>query len=304
MSLAVLKPLRPYEPLETVQEWDLEVPYHEFRPQILLPPTLSAPQPLEGHRTYVVINQKGGAGKTTTAAELACAWVAMGYTVRIIDADAQDASLSSWLRPRYPENVPVDDRKDLQHVFYGKAALDEVTYYTDYERLYLVPSTKQLALVEYNPEVAREMLLRTAIRESVAPIDIDIIDCPPSLGKLSIYSLIAGDEVLVPMQVSALDKLGLNSLEETLRATQKDYPGLTVRAAVLTGWAKNDFARKLARIVQSQYPEAIIAPARRSVRAAEAPEHHQPVRTYAPSSTTSCDYDQLGHLLLPVKGAS
>jgi chromosome partitioning protein len=293
--------LKEYEPLEIVQEWDLQVHYQEFRPQILLPPALSPPRPLEGHRTYVVINQKGGAGKTTTAVELACTWVAMGYTVRIIDADPQDASLSSWLTARYPDG---SDRKDLRHVFYGKAGLDEVTYYTSYEGLYLVPSTKELQIVEYDPQVARETLLRNAVRKSTAPIDIDIIDCPPSLGKLSIYSLMAGDEVLVPMQVSALDELGLRALEGTLRETQKEHPGLTVRAAVLSGWAKSEFARKLADIVRGQYPEAIIAPTRRSVRAAEAPEHHQPVRVHAPSSTTACDYDQLGHLLLSPKGAS
>lgn len=305
LSVLTALPGQRREQLEVVNAWDLTIPYQQFRAQHLVPPTLVTvlPEKLTVHRTYVVVNQKGGAGKTTTAMELAATWVAMGYTVRLICADPQDASLSgAWLKALYPEGVAERDRRELADVFYGRCALDDATYYTRFQNLYLVPSTQDLGLVEFDARVGRDNALRKAIAASNAPIDITIIDSPPSLGKLSINGLTAADEVLVPLKVGALDKKGFTSLHTTIRAIQEDSnPGLAVRAAFMTAWDKSEYAREIAERVRTDYPEAAIFTIRRAVKAAQAPDHGVPIRVFEPDSTTAADYDQAGRILLQPK---
>ncbi|MFJ7137990.1 AAA family ATPase [Streptomyces fungicidicus] len=153
----------------------------DLRAQLFVPPELTVPATFTGHRTYVCVNQKGGAGKTTTAVELAAAWVAMGYTVRVIDADPQEASLSGeWLLPRF-DGIAENERHTLNDVLFGRQPLDETTYETSVQGLYIVPSGDDLGTVEYDPRAARDGSLRTAIRKSKAPVDITIIDAPPAL---------------------------------------------------------------------------------------------------------------------------
>ncbi|MGK4578430.1 ParA family protein [Kitasatospora sp. HPMI-4] len=278
----------------------------DLRARIFVPPGLVAPAVLPGgdHLVFVCVNQKGGAGKTTSALELACALVAMGYTVRLIDADPQLAALSAWLLPNF-DGIRPEERYTLTDVLFGRQPLDEATYSTTIEGLYLVPSGDNLSTVEYDPKAGRDGSLRAAIRKSKAPIDITIIDAPPALGKLSINGLIAANKVIVPLKVGALDKKALVELHHTIRAVQEDAnPQLQVAAAVMTAWDKSRYAAKVAAQLRRDYPEAIIAPARRSVRAAEAPEKHLPVRVFAPDATTVYDYDQLARLLLPAKGAT
>ncbi|WP_404871051.1 ParA family protein (plasmid) [Kitasatospora griseola] len=304
-DLSVLTALPPQrrEPLEVVSAWDLTIPYQQFRAQHLVPPTLVTllPERPATRRVYVVVNQKGGAGKTTTAMELAAVWVSMGYTVRVIDSDHQ-ASLSGWLQPLYPEDVAPKDRRELTDVFYGRCSLDEATYYTRYQNLYVVPSTEELALVDLDPRVGKDTALRRAIAASQAPIDIDIIDAPPALGKLSINGLTAADHALVPLKVGELDVRGLGKLHATIRAVQEETnPGLVVRAAFLTAWKRSEYAREVAERVRADYPEAAVFTIRESVKASAAPKNFEPVRLYEPAGTTAADYDQAGRLLLQPK---
>ncbi|MET9016913.1 ParA family protein [Streptomyces olivaceoviridis] len=278
----------------------------DAKAQIFVPPSfLLPPAPFAGHRTYVVVNQKGGAGKSTTCVELAAAWVAMGYTVRIIDADPQDASITgAWLMPNY-EGVPEEERYNLQHVLYGRQPLDEATYETAVQGLYLVPSYLDLDLVNFDGKAARDGMLRAAISRSSVPVDITIIDAPPSLGKLSVNGLVAADEVILPLKVSGLDKKALTDLQKTIESVQQvENPDLTVAAAVLTDWSKSKHAAQIAATVRRDYPDVMIAPARRNVKAAAAPNYGLPLRAIDARATTAVDYDQLAHLLLPVKGAS
>ncbi|MER5641893.1 ParA family protein [Kitasatospora sp. NPDC002227] len=289
--------------LEVVSAWDLTIPYQQFRPQHLIPPTLATQLPGKPapHRVYVVINQKGGAGKTTTAMELAAVWVSLGYVVRVIDADHQ-ASISSWLQPLYPEDLAPGDRRELTDVFYGRCTLDQATYYTRYENLYIVPSTGELALVDLDPRVGKDNALRKAIAASQAPIDITIIDSPPALGKLSVNGLTAAHQALVPLKVGALDTRGLTKLRDTIRAVQEDTnPELVVQAAFLTAWKKSEYARTVAERVRADYPEAACFTVRESVKTAEAPDHFKPVREFDPAGTTAADYDQVGRILLAPK---
>ncbi|MEW1725174.1 AAA family ATPase [Streptomyces sp. NPDC093109] len=325
MSMTVLSPLPDtIERLDVVREWRVDglVPFldepqaaideaiakllnyaTDARPQIFVPPVLGAvPAVFAGHRTYVCVNQKGGAGKTTTTVELAAAWVAMGYTVRIIDADPQDASITgAWLAPNY-EGVAENERYNLADVLYGRQPLDEATYETAVKGLYLVPSYKDLELVNFDGKAARDGMLRAAIRRSMVPVDITIIDAPPSLGKLSVNGLVAADQVILPLKVSGLDKKALVDLQETITSVQAvENPDLVVAAAVLTDWSQSKHAAQIAATVRRDYPDVMIAPARRNVKAASAPDYGLPLRALAAQATTARDYDQLAHLLLPVK---
>ncbi|MEU3189523.1 AAA family ATPase [Streptomyces sp. NPDC006992] len=326
--MTVLEPLPPRtDQLDVVRDWRVDelvgllddkdaleaaldgLDYgRDLRAQMFVPPSLGEiPPAFSGdHRVYICINQKGGAGKTTTTVELACAWVAMGYTVRIIDLDPQDACLSGeWIRPRF-EGIAEHERYTLSDVMFKRQPLDEATYETDIQGLYMVPSgAEQLRTVEYDPQAGRDGTLRTAIRKSKAGVDITIIDAPPNLGKLSINGLMAASHAIVPLKVGALDKKALKELHQNIRAVQEDAnPGLTVAAAVMTAWDKSRYAGQTAAKLRADYPEAIVATARRNVRVAEAPDSGLPARIFAPAATTTGDYDQLAHLLLPVKGAA
>lgn len=327
MSLTVLGPLpETADRLDVVNEWRIDdlidvlgrekevveaalakLDYsRDLRAQMFVPPELTVPATFTGgHRTYVCVNQKGGAGKTTTAVELAAAWVAMGYTVRLIDADPQEASLSGeWLLPNF-DGIAENERHTLTDVLFNRQPLDEATYETSVQGLYIVPSADELATAEYDPRAARDGSLRTAIRRSKAPVDITIIDAPPALGKLSINGLIAADQVIVPLKVGALDRKALKDLHKTIRRVQEDEnPELVVAAAVMTSWDKSNYAGLVGAALRRDFPEAIIAPARRNVQVAAAADFGLPVRALHPKATTTGDYDQLARLLLPVKGAA
>jgi chromosome partitioning protein len=271
-----------------------------------VPPGITVPTvPFNGeHLVFVVVNQKGGAGKTTTSLELAAAWVAMGYTVRLIDADPQKAGLSALLRPDY-DGIPEGERYSLTEVMFGQQPLDEATYATRVNGLYIVPSGDELTRVEYDPRAGRDGDLRRAIRKSQAPIDITIIDAPPSLGKLAINALIAAQRAVIPLKTSSLDFKGMHALQETIRAVQEDTnPDLAIVASVLTEWNKTWMAADIAARVRRDYPEAIIAPARRAASVAATGDRFLPVRAFEPTATVVADYGQLARLLLPVKGAA
>ncbi|MER5555952.1 ParA family protein [Streptomyces sp. NPDC002793] len=296
----------PGDRLDVVSTWDADTPYQAWRPQILEPPTF---RPATPPRVYVAVNQKGGAGKTTTAVELAAAWAAAGLRVRVIDADHQEAALSVWLLPQYPEGSP---RHSLRSVFFDECTLAEATYPTLFEGVDVVPSGLDLSRVEYERPIGAENAIAAAIAQEAqeagghSPYDVTLIDAAPSLGLVTVAALTAGDEALVPVKVGGLDMKAMASLDRTIRSVQrKTNPKLKVGAVFLTAWDKSDFARQLATKVSEDYPDAVVVPIRRSVRAAEAPIAEQPVRLYAPKSTAAGDYDQAAHLFLqtPEAGA-
>lgn len=286
------------ERLEVVSAWDAGTPYQAWRPQVLVPPVFQAAAP---PRTFAVVNQKGGAGKTTTTVELGAALAAAGYRVRLVDADPQEAALSAWLRPQYPAEGP---RHDLRSVFFDECTLLEATYPTTVEGLDVVPSGLDLARVEYERPIGAEQALAAALaqeaEEAGAPAyDVTIIDSAPSLSLVTVAALTAADDAIVPLRVGGLDLLGMASLHKTIRRVQrKTNPKLRVGAVLLTAWDRSGFARQLAARVAEDYPEALVMPVRRSIRAQEAPAAGQPVRLYAPESTAAADYDQAAGLLL------
>jgi len=289
----------PGDRLEVVSRWDAAIPYQAWRPQILVPATF---RPLDVPRIIAIANQKGGAGKTTTTVELAAALAAMGWTVRVIDGDDQEAALSEWLLPQYPEGA---ERRSLRSVFFDECSLLEATYPTLFENIDIVPSGLDLKRVEYERPIGAEQALATALRreteEHGRPLyDVNLIDGAPSLGLVTVAALTAGDQVLVPLSIGGLDLKAMAALDRTIVSVQqKTNPKLDVGGVFLTAWDKSGFARELAAKVSEDYPEAPIFPVRRSVRAAEAPIVEQPVRLHAPESTVASDYAQAAGILLP-----
>lgn len=287
----------PGDRLEVVSSWDEDTPYQSWRPQILVPPTF---RPATPSRIFVVVNQKGGAGKTTTVVELAAAWAAAGLRVRVIDADHQEAALSQWLLPQYPEEGP---RHSLRSVFFEECSLLEATYPTLFEGLDIIPSGIDLVRVEYERPIGAEMALARAFaaeaEQGGSSYDVTLLDCAPSLSLVTVGAMSCGDEALVPLSVGGLDLKAMASLHRTILAVQeKNNPKLNVAAVFLTAWDKSGFARQLATRLSTDYPDAAIVPIRRSIRAAEAPIAEQPVRLYAPESTAAADYAQGAGLLL------
>lgn len=289
----------PGDRLEVVSAWNDDTPYQSWRPQILVPATF---RPAQTPRAYVVVNQKGGAGKTTTVVELAAAWAAAGLRVRVIDADHQEAALSQWLLPQYPDGRPVHS---LRSVFFSECSLLEATYPTLFEGIDIIPSGVDLVRVEYERPIGAEMALARAFAAEAeqhggsSPYDVTLLDCAPSLSLVTVAAMSTADKALVPLGVGGLDVKALKSLHRTIVAVRdQNNPKLDVGAVFLTAWDKSSLARQVASRVSTDFPDAAVIPVRRSVRAAEAPIAEQPVRLYAPESTVAADYAQSAGILL------
>lgn len=292
-ALALLAPDRPL--LEVVSAFDAETPYQQWRPQILLPaalPPIAAGTPV----VMAVVNQKGGAGKTTTTVELAASYAAKGLKVLIIDVDPQDASATSWLMPQFFDG----GYPSLLDVFRRTHSLDKVLVATEYDGLWIVPSDQALEIAETDPRITGvEQALKYEIAGLTQHFDVIFIDCGPGLGMLSIGGLIAANYAIITLNVSGLDSRALQPLTETITAIQgRENPALTVRAVVLANWVKCGYARQLADEVAGGYPTSIIGVARATPRAREAPAATKPVRAWEPSNPATSDYDQVADLLI------
>ena len=264
--------------------------YRDWTPQILVPDSLPAPR---RHPVLVVVNQKGGTGKTTTAVELGAALAAAGMAVRLIDCDPQEGSASDWLRTPARQGTLVD-------VFLQGIPLDQVTCSTCVDHLEIVPSDLTLAQVEYARPAGAETALGAAIAMSYQ-YDVTLIDCTPSLGLLTIAALGAATDAIIPLRAGGLDISAVMSLNRTIRQVrEKINDQLRVRAVLLTAVQRSNLIRVIFAQLAQDYPDSIIAPIRHSVRAAEAPLVGRPIREHAPESTAASDYGQVAPLIAGV----
>ncbi|MFJ4888267.1 ParA family protein [Streptomyces sp. NPDC088731] len=292
--------------LEIVADYDTELPYQEWRAQVRLPDTFGAARP---RRTVVVANQKGGAGKTTSAMELAAAWVAMGYRVRVWDADPQKAALTAVTVPLWPEGVDPRDLKTLSTLFLAPGTtLADVTYETRFEGLTIVPSLADLGTVEKTEIMGGQLLIRQAIeadrrtRPEEAP-DVEVIDSGPTLGLLTMAALGAAEDVVVPVVAGGLDFIGMQDLDMTLTtARERLNPNFRVAAVLMTEWAKSGVQRTVTETLAADYPDAIVSPIRRSPKVREAPFEAMPTRVYAPRDKAVADFAQVASLMINRKG--
>lgn len=241
-----------------------------------------------------VTNQKGGAGKTSTTVGLAGALVEQGVRVRMLDADPQKASLSTWLAPDFGDRPPMQ-QFDLGHVYMGECTLDEATYPTRVPGLDLVPSYKSLTQFEHHPEViGKDLLLQRALKKSKNEYDITLIDHAPSLQQNALTSLIACNAVIIPVNASGLDMDGVSDLNETLQVVQEMFnPDQRIVSVLISQSQSNNLTNDTAEVLQDDYPEAYFTRIRYTVRVREAQVARELLTEFSPNSTATQDYATL-----------
>jgi chromosome partitioning protein len=239
-------------------------------------------------------NQKGGVGKTTTAINLGASLARNGRHVLIFDFDPQ-ANSSAGLGVRVEANSTYD-------VVIGEKPVAEIVVPTTIDDLSLAPANPGLAgaEVELVPMMAREFRLRRAIEGVRGSYDYVLIDCPPSLGLLTVNALTAADEVIVPVQCEYLALEGLGQLTGTLELVRRNLnPQLRLRGLLLTMFdGRTNLSQQVADEVRAHFPNTFKTIIPRSVRLSEAPSHGLPIAAYDPSSRASRAYDDLAQEIL------
>ncbi|MGZ9166065.1 MAG: ParA family protein [Anaerolineales bacterium] len=253
-------------------------------------------------RIYTLANQKGGVGKTTTAINLGAYLAQFDQRVLMVDLDPQ-ANATACLGV---------DKRAVQGSTYeallnGDAPASYILF-NERLRLSLLPSSPALAgaEVELVEESNREFLLRAALASLDGKYDYILIDCPPSLGLLTVNGLVAAkDGVLVPVQCEYLALEGLGQLTQTIQRIQSAlFPGLRVRGVILTMFdPRTKLSADVVREVKNHFPGQVfnnIVP--RSIRLAEAPSYGLPISAYSPSSVGANAYAALAKELLEGDG--
>ncbi len=243
-----------------------------------------------GHRAIAVANQKGGVAKTTTVHAVGRALADRGHRVLLVDLDPQ--ACLSFSAGEDPDALELS----LHDVLLGRAGVNDVLVET--EHLDVVPSTIDMAGAEVHlmGKTGREHALRQALEPAADLYDYVLIDCPPSLGLLTINGLTAAAEVLIPLQCDTLSHRGVGQLLETV-ADVRAYtnPGLRVLGAVATLYDRRTrLAQEVLAQVESTYGlEVLPPPIPKTVRVAEAPARGRSILDHAPRSTAAAAYREL-----------
>jgi chromosome partitioning protein len=243
-------------------------------------------------RVMAVANQKGGVGKTTTTVNLGACLAELGYRTLVVDLDPQgNASTGLGINPR-----------DLEHTMYDvilhETPLEDCIEGSSVRNLFVAPASLDLAgaEIELVPAFSRELRLRRAIDEVKDDYEYVIIDCPPSLGLLTVNGLAAATEVLVPIQCEYYALEGLGQLLRNVELVQKNLnPTLEVSAIVLVMYdARTKLADQVADEVRTHFADQVcrtVIP--RTVRLSEAPSYGQPIITFDTSSRGAVAYRDL-----------
>lgn len=254
-----------------------------------------APLPLPAAtRVFTVSNQKGGVGKTTTTVNLAAALARSGARVLVIDLDPQ-GNASTALGVEHRAETP-----SVYDVIVGDSPLADVVQKSpEFDALFCVPATIHLAgaEIELVSLVAREQRLRTALDAFLAATDETFhyvfIDCPPSLGLLTINAFVAAREVLIPIQCEYYALEGLSQLLNSIQLIERHLnPQLRVSTILLTMYdSRTNLANQVVQDVREHFPEQVLDTViPRSVRISEAPSYGQSVISYDEGSPGSLSY--------------
>lgn len=244
-------------------------------------------------KIVAIANQKGGVGKTTSVVNLAAALAKAGQRVLVVDSDPQ-GNASSGL------GVNCRDRKHhLYHAFLGVAAGDQVVCSVEgLDNLFVVPTNIDLIGVEVELMNAarRERVLANFMVTIAKDYDFVFIDCPPSLGLLTLNALTAADSVIIPMQCEYFALEGLSQLVRTIRLVKNSYnQDLYVEGLLLTMFdRRNRLTYQVAKEVKNHFQDRVydtVIP--RNVRLSEAPSHGKPISAYDPASSGAVSYSNL-----------
>jgi chromosome partitioning protein len=267
---------------------DLELPAPETAP----PSAATSVFARELPRVIAIANQKGGVGKTTTAVNLGACLADIGYRVLVMDLDPQgNASTGLGLNPR---NMSAS----MYDVILNDMPLEDCVEPSSVRNLFVAPASLDLAgaEIELVPAFSREQRLKRALEEVLDDYDFVLIDCPPSLGLLTVNGLAAASEVLVPIQCEYYALEGLGQLLRNVALVQKNLnPNLEVSALVCVMYdARTKLSDQVVQEVRSHFGDKVcrsVIP--RTVRLSEAPSFGQPIITFDPSSRGAIAYREL-----------
>jgi chromosome partitioning protein len=250
------------------------------------------PESYELPRIMAIANQKGGVGKTTTSVNLGAALAEMGFRVLVVDLDPQGNATTG---------LGVNARElggSIYDVIMNDAPVEDCVEPTSLKHLFVAPATIDLAgaEIELVPAFSRELKLRRALHEIRDDYDFMLIDCPPSLGLLTVNGLAAADDVIVPIQCEYYALEGLSQLIRNVSLVQKNLnPSLAVRGIVLTMYdARTKLADQVEQEVRNHFARTVyqtVIP--RTVRLSEAPSFGQPIILFDPTSRGAVAYREL-----------
>lgn len=248
-------------------------------------------------RVICVANQKGGVGKTTTSVNLSSCLAARGRKVLLVDLDPQ-GNASSGLGLKKHEY----QEENIYHVMIGEKTIDEVMKPTSNPNLFVAPATPDLvgAEIELVDSSRREYRLREALSAKTQEYDYIIIDCPPSLGLLTLNALAAANTFLVPLQCEYYALEGLSQLLTTAGLVKKNInPELRIEGILLTMFAaSNNLSHQVVSEIQTHFGDKVFkAIVPRNVRLSEAPSHGQSIIEYEPRSVGAQKYQELAEEL-------
>ncbi|HIX01913.1 MAG TPA: AAA family ATPase [Candidatus Ligilactobacillus excrementigallinarum] len=252
-------------------------------------------------RIIALANQKGGVGKTTTSINLGACLAELGKKVLLIDADAQ-GNATSGLGIR-----KADIKADVYDVLVNETPITDVIIHTSRKNLDIVPATIQLsgAEIELTSQMAREKRLADAVLPIRDTYDYILIDCPPSLGMLTINAFTTCDAILIPVQSEYYALEGLSQLLNTIQLVQKHFnPNLKIEGVLLTMLDArtnlgNEVVEEVKRFFKDKVYNTIIP---RNVRLSEAPSHGMSIIDYDPSSRGAKEYMALAKEVLVAHG--